>query len=211
MNFLGKALMTVALVALTMPAFASACPFEDNFDFDNDGLAALNWDGRSSSSPLTYNWTVTNGTVDLIGEDVNGHHFFDLLPNGGLYVDLDGSTHDAGRMSTVSNIDPGTYTLTFDLAGSQRGDTNTVRVSLGSFSKTYTLPSSAGWMTISETFATTGGHLTFEQTDVSPKGDNIGLLLDNVDVCSPVPELGTLPLLGGLLCLGAAGLRRRIK
>ncbi len=49
------------------------------------------------------NWDVLDGFVDLIG---NG--FFDLLPGNGLYVDLDGSTGDAGKLisKTTFTLDP---------------------------------------------------------------------------------------------------------
>ena len=66
---------------------ASATPiFEDNFDSENGGNGVTNYTGF-------INWTVTDGTVDLIG---NG--YFDFFPGNGLYVDMDGSTNNAGKM-----------------------------------------------------------------------------------------------------------------
>jgi hypothetical protein len=62
--------------------------------------------------------------VDLIGNP----SFFDFLPGNGRYVDLDGSTGDAGKMTSIALSLAGgvLHKLSFDLAGSQRGDTNTV-------------------------------------------------------------------------------------
>ena len=54
--------------------------------------AALNYTGFA-------NWTVYSGTVDLIG---NGS--YDFLPGDGLYVDLDGSTSDAGVLTTKQSF-----------------------------------------------------------------------------------------------------------
>ena len=54
---------------------------------------------QHDSPRLNYNsfsqFSVTNGTVDLIG---NG--FFDFYPSQGRYVDLDGSTGNAGLLGT---------------------------------------------------------------------------------------------------------------
>ena len=49
--------------------------FSDNFNAENGGTGVLNYNSFN-------NWTVTDGTVDLIG---NG--FFDFYPGNGLYVD----------------------------------------------------------------------------------------------------------------------------
>lgn len=107
--------------------------FEDNFDEENGGQAQLDY--------FTFqNWDVIQGTVDIIG---NGA--CDFLPGNGLYIDLDGSSSIAGTIETKTafTLNPGQYQLQFQLAGSQRGDTNTVVVSLGSiFQESITLESS---------------------------------------------------------------------
>ncbi|MEH2044530.1 hypothetical protein [Nostoc sp.] len=57
---------------------ASVVLLEDNFNTENSGNEALNYNSFA-------NWNVTNGTVDLIGN--NG--VFDFLASNGLYVDTD--------------------------------------------------------------------------------------------------------------------------
>ena len=109
------AVLFTLMVACLIPRTSEAVPlFSDNFDSET---LALNYAGFA-------NWTVSDGTVDLIGNPA----FFDLLPGNGRYVDLDGSTSNAGVMTSSALALTGgvTYDLTFSLAGSQRGDSNTV-------------------------------------------------------------------------------------
>src|SRR5512134_1207510 len=135
------AVLFTLMVACLIPRNSDAVPlFSDNFDSET---LALNYNAFA-------NWTVSDGTVDLIGNPA----FFDLLPGNGRYVDLDGSTSNAGVMtsSALSLTGGVTYDLTFSLAGSQRGDSNTVTygIDLNSdsvleFSGSQTLASSAGF------------------------------------------------------------------
>ena len=143
---------------------------EDNFDSENGGAAFTNYSGFT-------NWDVTDGTVDLIG---NG--FADFLPGNGLYLDLDGSSANAGTLAskTTFTLDPGEYRLQLDLAGSQVGGSNTVAVGLGDvYSESFTLPDTAPFATIIRNISvltSTSCKLLFEHAG----GDNIGLLLDHV-------------------------------
>jgi hypothetical protein len=191
------------IIACLIPGTSRAVPlFGDNF---NTETLALNYTGFA-------NWTVSNGTVDLIGNP----SFFDLQPGNGRYVDLDGSTSQAGTMTSSALTLTGgvTYDLTFSLAGSQRGDTNTVNYGIefhsGSVldvSASQTLASGASFGVFSLSFtpssSTTDAHIVFHNLG----GDNIGLLLDNVAVnaqAAGVPEPGSLLLLGfGLVGLAA--------
>ncbi|XZF62279.1 MAG: Calx-beta domain-containing protein [Gloeotrichia echinulata DVL01] len=145
----------------------------DNFNGENNGGGRLNYTGLA-------NWTVSDGSVDLIGSG-----YFDLLPGNGFYLDLDGSTSNAGRLEskTTFNFNAGDkVTLNFSLAGSQRGDTNSVTVSLGNlFSETFTLNTSQPLNQFTRTFTVTSpasAKLIFDHVG----GDNFGLLLDNVEL-----------------------------
>ncbi len=74
---------------------------------------------------------MTNGTVDIIGPA-----FHNLCGAGyGKCIDLDGSSMDAGILSTSLNLTAGVqYTATFELAGNHRGGADTGTVSFGGLS-----------------------------------------------------------------------------
>ena len=143
---------------------------EDTFDTENDGRGVLNYTNLS-------NWDVTVGSIDVIG---NG--FFDLLPGNGLYIDLDGTSAQAGTLESKVDfrLAPGQYLLEFKLAGSARRDTNSVTVALGAvFTETFILESDAPLMTVTraiEVSIPTTAKLSFKHDG----GDNLGLLLDDV-------------------------------
>src|SRR5262249_24861589 len=65
------------------------------------------------------NWVVTRGSVDLDGPGFN-----DFLPGNGLSVNLNGNPSGAARMESTASfvLAPGTYQLSFTLAGSHQGD-----------------------------------------------------------------------------------------
>ena len=199
-----KALFATA--GLLIAAGAHAAPvFSDNFDGENGNTTVLNYTGFA-------NFTVTDGTVDLIGTP-SGYSIV-CAGGAGACVDLDGTTGNPGAL-TSSAIDfaAGDYTLTFDLSGNQRTQsTDTVTVSLGSLlNETISLAGFDPFQTFSFNFsvvAPTTASLIF-QNDGS---DNIGAILDNVAInggADPVPEPGMIGLLGlGLLGLGVARRRR---
>jgi hypothetical protein len=184
--------VSILLVPLILTSFlqiasAQTILLQDSFDTENGGVGTLNYNGFA-------NWDVTDGTVDLIG---NG--FFDFYPGNGLYVDLDGSSGNAGRMEskTTFALPEGTCELSFELGGSQRGDTNTVHVALGSiYSESFTLDSDDPLALISKTIivnSASSGELSFDHEGT----DNIGLILD--DVTLTCTEITPRPPVGGEL------------
>jgi hypothetical protein len=191
---LTKYLFAATLVLMASVNANASVIFQDNFDAENGGNGVLNYTGFA-------NWTTSDGTVDLIG---NG--YYDFLAGNGLYIDMDGSTGDAGKMTSIAlNLAPGTYTLSFELAGNRRnGATEGVEVlvDMGSlFSNTYSLNKNDPFQLYTETFTV----LTATTTSISFEGaggDNIGMLLDDVTLTA-VSTPAALSLLGlGLVGLG---------
>lgn len=198
-----KIAAVICAMLLGTAGVASAAPiFSDNFNTENGGKAILNYNGFT-------NWRVTNGTVDLIGVGSQ----WDFQPGNGLYVDLDGSTRDAGYMLSrdISIPTAGAYTLSFDLAGSHR-TLNDERVDvvamLGGFYGIYSVPSQQDFTRYNmDLFFEEAG--TFSLAFQNAGSDNIGALLDNVEI-APVPEPGTVMLLGaGFLGLAIFAKRRK--
>lgn len=191
----------LAACAVAAPANAATI-FSDNFNGENGGTGVLNYTGFA-------NWAVSNGTVDLIG---NG--FFDFYPGNGLYLDLDGSTSNAGDLTSSSiALAPGNYTLTFAIGGNQRySAVDTLTVSLGSlYSESFAYSWFTPLTTITRNIAVgsaTNENLTFSHAG----GDNVGMILDNVslsDNVSAVPEPATCAVLGlGVLPLLKKRFRR---
>lgn len=193
-----KKLMLATTLAV-MPCFSQAAVvFSDNFNTD---VLAIN------QTTFVGGWSVTGtGTVDLIGNP----NFFDLLPGNGRYVDLDGSTGDAGGFDKQLGLAAATnYTLSFDLAGSQRGGSETVNVIFGTASQTFTLNSTDPFATHTLSF-TTNGNANYQIFFKNAGGDNVGALLDNVKVTSAVPEPESYAMmLAGLGLMGLMSRRRR--
>jgi hypothetical protein len=184
------------LLILSAPAIQAAVVFSDNFNTENGGVGALNY------GPFT-NWTVTGGTVDLIGTG-----FFDFYPGNGLYVDLDGSTNDPGLLtSSVFSLTAGTYSLGFALGGSTLvgSPTDTVQVDLnfGPYSESFTLLSTAPLTMVTRSIVI-GGPTSASISFQNSGSDNMGAIVDNVSLESvPVPEPAGIIT---LMALGLAGL-----
>ena len=178
----------LALCVTSAPA-AAAPIFSDNFEAEDLGLNEAD----------LINWTISEGTIDVVGTGS-----FDSLcagsPSPGRCVDLDGSSSNAGRIETSSlALAPGMYELIFWVSGSQRGDTNTVSVTLGSLALDLTLASSVPWTRFVLDYLSTGETTTLAFSHAG--GDNLGILLDNVELSSEgdaaaVPEPASLALFG---------------
>ena len=193
-----KLVLITAIISLVLTVHGIANAnviFSDNFNIEAYGL---NYTGFA-------NWDVTGGgTVDLIGAGTP----FDYYPGNGMYVDLDGSTNNAGTLITKTNfsLNPGVYELQFALGGNHNSGSDTVDVNLGSlYSENFTLLSSDPLATITRNITVTSptsGQLSFHNLG----GDNVGAILDNVKL-SAIPEPASLSLLG----LGLLGLLHKRK
>jgi len=178
------ALAAAVLFLFSVPARA-AIIFSDDFNTEHGGVGILNYNSFN-------NFTVTAGTVDLIG---NG--YFDFLPGNGLYVDLDGSTNDAGLLtSNALALAAGSYVLSFDLAGSHRGQAETVdALVFGGADPSYAAlqivhASGDPFTRVAMSFIVPAGGDLVSFSFQDPSRDNIGMLLDNVELQS-VPEPAT--------------------
>ncbi|HEY1468102.1 MAG TPA: PEP-CTERM sorting domain-containing protein [Candidatus Acidoferrum sp.] len=133
-----------------------------------------------------------------------------MAPESGNCLDMDGSTGAAGQItSAMMSLAPGTYTLSFDLIGSQRGLTTSTTVTLGSlFNQTFILGSSDVASGIVNDTITVASPTTAALIFTSNTPGNIGALLDNVNFAAAsvaTPEPATLSLLG----IGLVGLMAR--
>lgn len=122
-----KRLAILVSTALLSFSVSAGVIFQDNFDSElAPGVYNTDYKGFA-------NWTVTKGSVDLISTP----NPWSLTCAGGTgkCVDLDGSTGTAGTLQSIAlTLDPGTYTLSFDISGNQRNSTaDSVQVSLDGF------------------------------------------------------------------------------
>ncbi|MEX2303524.1 MAG: hypothetical protein WD733_21460 [Bryobacterales bacterium] len=169
------------------------------------------------------NWNIVSGSVDVL----SGGNLCGSAGSNSNCVDLDGSGLLAGTIETKTTfaLDPGTYRLSFELAGANRqwtGSTNnTVVVSLGSYFSQAITP--LQW----DPFET----YSYDINLVNPGGakigfshsgnDWIGLLLDNVSLAkvtfdqpevipTPTPESGGWELTLAVIGLAAFGFRKTL-
>lgn len=193
----------IAFLAVSFCCFAPAsyaALISSLYDgFENEGQAG---------SVLNYNsfvnWDVTDGTVDLIK---NGNQWGIVCSSGSFCVDLDGSTGDAGILTTKNGFNAGKYKVSFDLSGNQRNgpaDQISVLFGAGALLNHLLLDWDENWHTY--TFLVDlvdGDKLSFRNFG----GDNVGAILDNIHV-SAVPIPAAVWLFGSGL-MGFLAMRRK--
>ena len=174
----------LAISALCFAPVSFAATIDSLYDsFEGEGQA---------SSVLNYNsfvnWDVSNGTVDLIK---NGNQWGIVCSVGSFCVDLDGSTGDAGILSSKNGFSAGKYKVSFGA---------------GALVNHLLLDWDENWHTYSFLVdLVDGDKLSFRNFG----GDNVGAMLDNIRV-SAVPIPAAVWLFGSGL-MGFLAMRRRVK
>jgi hypothetical protein len=170
----------VTALGMAIGSAHAAIIFSDNFDTEPPPGSVLNYAGFA-------NWTVTNGTVDLIQ---SGNFGITCVGGSGKCVDMDGSSANAGRLDSTQlfNLAPGDYVLHFSASGNQRGGApDSMSYGFGSFSDTIVdLAAAAPFATYTLPFtlaAPASGRIFFDHAG----GDNLGIILDNVVLESRTP------------------------
>jgi PEP-CTERM motif len=147
--------------------------------------------------------TINGTNVDIVA---NGGIFGFLCqpPESGNCIDMDGGAGPGspqGQLQSNMLFPAGTYLLSFDLIGSQRGTTAATTVTFGNYNQTFTLTSAddiSGIVVSQPVTLSSPGYLLF----VSDTPGWIGDLLDNVTVSTSsttTPEPSTLLLIGSAL------------
>jgi len=205
-NALAVATVAVAL-SVALPSTAGAgVILSDNF---NAAPLQLNWAGDAVFDSLGVNVSGQPISTDLIGSS----NFFDFLPGHGRYVDLDGSTgnnhNPAGILSSKVSFGPGDYTLSFLLAGNQRGQTpRYTDVFLGTDLIVSLIPAANAPFTLFtyNVSSVSGGKLIFSQRGPSNQQGN---LLDDVTLSVPEPTTLAMVAFTLLSMFGFGWMRRR--
>lgn len=203
------AIVSTALLLAT-PASAQQL-FLDDFNTETLGTNAVS---------IT-NWNISSGNIDVIGNP----GFFEFYPGNGRYLDMDGSTSNAGRIETITvfNLTPGDYTLSFD-QGKNGSSAESMNISVGSvFTNLFSSPAGSVPALINREFnftvgAATTGTIVFDHLgndNTSNTGDNAGIVVDNVRlvrIVTTVPEPSALALLLPIMgVFGVAMVRRNKK
>jgi hypothetical protein len=161
--------------------------------------------------PVMGPWTVTQGSVDLIG-----NYWQSPSVNGGS-VDLDGFLQVGGITQTFT-APKGIYTLKFDLAGNpDNGDPlKTLKVDIASttaqyqFTVTNQTHGNMGYLPEAIPGLLLVGPVTLTFTSLDAPGSAFGPVIGAVDVSSSVPEPSTWAMMIlGFLGIGFVAYRRK--
>jgi|SRR5271165_1840002 len=210
-------LSAVAVAAVASASAALAANVVVDGDFNNTNAAF-----QTIFSGSTFNaWTVTNGSIDLIGgywQSPSGANAATGGTNGS--VDLDGD-NPGGISQLIGGLTSGnTYTLTFALSGNPDGgpSTKSVDVSIGSVANdnfTYTTTSNTHtnmqYIIESVSFTANASNtlsLVSQDASSSPYGPVVGDV--SIVAGSSIPEASTWAMMfAGFAALGFLGLRGR--
>ncbi len=206
-----KRFLMHSLIAFLLACGAASVARGDVILF-NEGFEGIGGGTYIAPTPVGSVFFVQGGSVDVL----DGAVFPGLCVSAGgapACVDLDGSTNFGGTLSSTAFFGAGNYRLTFQLAGSQRGDTNVTNVFFGDQNVPITLLSAAQFSPFS-ILATVDALNPSRVVFFNEGGDNLGNLLDNVILTrlepAAVPEPSALLLLAtGLIGVGALAGRRR--
>ncbi|HEY1925981.1 MAG TPA: choice-of-anchor C family protein [Caulobacteraceae bacterium] len=155
-------------------------------------------------------WTVTSGSVDLVGG-----YWQEPTPGVGS-VDLDGNTNGSIDQSIATSAGD-TYTLTFDLSGNPggRAGTKTLEVSVGNVTQTFTYNTAANskknmmYVPESLTFKATGPTTTLTFASLDHAHSAFGPVVADVAIDAVPEPAGWALLMLGLGTMGAALRSRR--
>jgi hypothetical protein len=204
---------------LRSPCRARATILSENFNELTDQLSATSVGAFQA---------IGGTNVDIVGPG-NGFASLCASPESGSCVDMDGSSgNPQGILQTVSALTlmPGVdYFLSFDLIGSQRGNTASTTVTLGTsgcsgagclYSQAFSLASTDDTDGIvSNALVTVSAPTTAFLTFTSNTPGEIGDVLDNVlittsTVTGSAPEPSSMILIGSAL-IGLGVLARRLR
>jgi hypothetical protein len=197
-----------------------------------NGQSLTGWNGNDG-----YSFLFTPGTADttggegsfgnlkLWGPGTGSNNGLTASPDGGNFMALDGAFNVAPLTQTLTGLTVGDQvTITFYYAGAQQysydGDTTEgFRVSLGDQTQDTPILDNVshgftGWHQANMTFTATSSSETLSFLALgTPAGVPPFTLLDGVSATqqSPVPEPGSLALLGTGITAAAGFLRRRLR